>query len=98
MSERRRFWWLAFFGVLAILCLRDPKAFFRAEFWAEDGAEFFTGTLTGGISSVFWPVTGYFLFIPRLLASLTMLFPVVAAPYLYVGFCSVISAAVMAFF
>jgi hypothetical protein len=67
----------------ALIALRNPAAVFRAEFWAEDGTEFFRTALAHGASSLVMPVYGYNLLLARCIAFMATLFPVLCTPYIY---------------
>jgi hypothetical protein len=90
--------WAAFLSCFVVIVLHDWPAVFRGEFWAEDGVELFTCALSRGVPCLWQPVTGYHLFVPRLLALISNGFPVVAVPYLYGALCAVINAAIFAWF
>jgi len=82
----------------AILALRNPAAIFRAEFWAEDGTEFFSAALAHGAASLAMPVFGYLLTLARAIAWGATFFPVVGTPFLYAAAALAIDAFTLAYF
>ena len=101
-SERVRakdiFWFLCFCVVLgALLVMRRPDAIFAAQFWAEDGnIIFFQQFYRQG--SLFTPIEGYFLLLPRLVGMIADFFPVLWAPLIYNLFGVAIAAVCCAWF
>jgi hypothetical protein len=63
--------------LVAIIVVRDPTPLLRAEFWAEDGAEFFAMALTHGIQSLWTPVYSYHFLASRMIAHTATWLPVV---------------------
>jgi hypothetical protein len=84
--------------VAGLIALRNPAAVFRAEFWAEDGTEFFRTALGQGVSSLWIPVFGYQFFLSRAIAWAATLVPVVATPSIYAGACLVLNAVSVGYF
>jgi hypothetical protein len=84
--------------VAALIVLRNPAAVLRAEFWAEDGTEFFRTALARGASSLWTPVFGYQFFVSRAIAWAATFPPVVATPYLYAAACLVLNAVSVGYF
>jgi hypothetical protein len=72
--------WLA--GV-AILVLRQPDALLHANFWGEDGWNWFPEAYAAGWHSLAWPHTGYLQTAPRLVALATQPFPLAWGPTLF---------------
>ncbi len=58
----------------AVLYYKRPDAFYHSQFWAEDGAIFFTDAYHYGYISLFNICMGYFHFYPRLVFELALLF------------------------
>lgn len=80
----------------AIVCgvlifMRTPQALLRAEFWAEDMTEFFLSAMHLGAKSVLTPVYGYLFLVERLVAWVATFLPVLWAPYVYAGFCFLVT-------
>ncbi len=71
------------FCIFGILVLREPKCITHPEFFAEDGAVFFTQQLVLGPSAIFKTSAQYLHIVPRLLALVTSAFPISWAPLLY---------------
>jgi hypothetical protein len=84
--------------VAVIIFVRDPTPFLRAEFWAEDGPEFFATALTHGIQSLWTPVYGYHFLTSRMIAYTATWLPVVWSPYIYAWSCLAMSAVTTAYF
>ena len=75
---------LVFIVALAILISRRPDAFFKAQFWAEDGVVWYSDAYNAGIiHSLFLPHAGYFQTISRLTASIAQFFPLAYAPFIF---------------
>lgn len=72
---------LIFFCVCALWVTKRPDAIFHAQFWAEDGRVFFGDAYNfGPWTALLRPNVGYFHAVPRLGASLALLFPLSLAP------------------
>lgn len=74
------------FGALlaAILLLRSPESLLYPQFWAEDGTVFFQDAFNDGFwSTILQPVSGYLHTFPRLVAGLSLLFPMERAPLVF---------------
>jgi hypothetical protein len=84
--------------VAVIIFVRDPTPLLRAEFWAEDGPEFFATALTHGIQSLWTPVYGYHFLASRIIAYTATWLPVVWSPYVYAWSCLATSAVTTAYF
>jgi hypothetical protein len=84
--------------VAVIVFVRDPTPLLRAEFWAEDGPEFFAAALTHGIQSLWTPVYGYHFLASRMIAYTATWLPVVWTPYIYAWSCLAMSAVTAAYF
>jgi hypothetical protein len=83
----------AFIITFVVLYLRRPDVLNYAQFWCEDGKIFFLQQLALGFpQAAATPYAGYLLIIPRLIAGLAALFPIVAAPYIYSFFCLAIAS------
>src|SRR5437868_4626971 len=74
-----------YFLIAAIIAFRNPLPLTRAEFWAEDGSQFFGDALNLGVKGVITPFFGYHFFLCRVIAYLATFFPVVYAPLIYNG-------------
>jgi hypothetical protein len=101
-SARRRAaeWHLAvpFLLVAALIVARNPSPILRAEFWAEDGPEFFALAVTQGWKSLYTPVYGYQFLLSRMIAYCATFFPIVAAPYIYAAGCLLFNAVAIGYF
>lgn len=73
---------VGFFGLaLLILLSRHPHAIFGAQFWAEDGAYWYADAYNQGfLSSLTATSVGYFQTLSRLVAGVSLLFPLKNAP------------------
>jgi hypothetical protein len=80
------------------LVWRNPLAFFRPEFWAEDGACFFREAILQGNSALFAPLGGYQNLISRIVAAVATLFSPAFTPVIYSTFAFVLSACLLGFF
>jgi len=67
----------------AILVLRQPAALLRANFWGEDGWNWYPEAYAAGWRCLAWPHTGYLQTAPRLVALATQPFPLAWAPTLF---------------
>ena len=83
----------AFFLSVAVVVLKTPDALRLPQFWAEDGAVFFSQQWGHLIPRIFVPYGGYLNVIPRTVAWLATAVPVVYAPMFYVVASILISAA-----
>lgn len=96
-SERRVFalFGAVFTAVLTISFFRRPEMLLTPQFFAEDGSIFFRDAYQLPLwNSVFVPVAGYYLFIPRLIAALVVkLGPLNWAPLLFNATSLLIAAA-----
>jgi hypothetical protein len=64
--------------------LRNPTTFTRPELWAEDGAVWFSGAYNHGwVSQLVVTHTGYLQTLPRLVAGIGLLVPLVRLPLLF---------------
>ncbi len=81
----------------SLIVLRNPAAVFRAEFWAEDGSQFFRTALLHGISSLAMPVYGYCNSLARVIAWLATPFPVVWTTYFYAAAALAVNAFTVAY-
>jgi hypothetical protein len=73
---------LAFLIAFLVLFLRRPDALLNAQFWAEDGAVWFSKIFNQGfIGPLFSPQDGYFQTISRLTMGIAALFPLEMAPF-----------------
>ena len=95
--NRKASLFLAYFLPAILIAWRMPHALFRAEFWAEDGTEFFQ-TAFLGVQSLWTPVWGYHFFWCRLIAFAATAFPVVWIPYLYAAACLVTTSFCLGYF
>lgn len=90
-------WWVRFallvLTIFVLFVLRRPDALTNPQFWAEGGTIFFRDQLlSGGFDVIFTPYAGYLHPIPRLMAMLASLFPIVYAPLIYNTFALVIAS------
>ncbi|MFZ1137255.1 MAG: hypothetical protein WAN69_20070 [Candidatus Korobacteraceae bacterium] len=77
----RRFILLSFVLIVAAIISRRPDALFNPQFWAEDGAVWFTDAYnTGVIHALSLPIGGDFQTFPRLAVAIAMMFPLHLAP------------------
>src|SRR5512139_1888487 len=68
----------------ALLLLRNPASLLHPQFWAEDGTLFFQQAFDSGfLSTVLQPASGYLHAFPRLVAGLSLLFPMEQAPLVF---------------
>ena len=64
--------------------MRRPDALLNAQFWAEDGAFWYADAYNAGPwISLFQPENGYFQTISRLVAGISLLFPLRDAPLFF---------------
>lgn len=73
-------------GVLlaALLLLRNPESLLHPQFWAEDGTVFFQDAFNSGFfKTLLRPVSGYLVAFARLVAGLSLLFPMEQAPLVF---------------
>src|SRR5690348_16244714 len=74
----------AVFGLVAVLSVaaivsRRPDAVFHAQFWGDEGI-FYADAYTLGWHALLKPLNGYILILPRLVATMALLFPLRWAP------------------
>ncbi|QNT78663.1 hypothetical protein [Entomobacter blattae] len=82
-----------------ILIARRPDLLTNAQFWAEDGKVWYADAYNFGIlHSLTLPITGYFQTFSRLIASLSLLFPLLYAPLIYNLIALVVRVLVLTFF
>ena len=68
----------------ALLLLRSPGSLLHPQFWAEDGTLFFQEAFNHGfLATVLQPASGYLHSFPRLVAGLSLLFPMEQAPLIF---------------
>jgi hypothetical protein len=68
----------------ALLLLRSPGSLLHPQFWAEDGTLFFQQAFNEGfLRTVLRPFSGYLHLFPRLVAGISLLFPMEAAPLVF---------------
>lgn len=68
----------------ALLLLRSPGSLIHPQFWAEDGALFFQDAFNQGfLATALQPASGYLHSFPRLVAGLSLLFPMELAPLVF---------------
>ena len=68
----------------ALLLLRRPASLLHPQFWAEDGTLFFQEAFNHGfLKTVLQPAFGYLHSFPRLVAGLSLLFPMAHAPLIF---------------
>jgi hypothetical protein len=86
-------------AVLALLAARVPLYWRTGEFVAEDGWVFFADAWNLAFpGSLLLPYAGYFHVLPRLLAELCTLLPVVSQPYAYAALGLALNAAILSAF
>jgi hypothetical protein len=91
--------WLTFLLISFTIVVRNPHAFFRAEFWAEDGINLFSEAFRLGWHSLFLPLVGYHNFASRAIALIAVkLFPMVAVPYVFSFSVLILGAWVFSYF
>jgi hypothetical protein len=75
--------------ILAILFLRRPAQFLYPAVWVEDGAFFIPEALHDGFWSIFRPISGYLILIPRCLTWISLQFPLEWYPAIstFLGVC-----------
>ena len=73
----------AFVGFFLLLTLRHPGMPFIAEFWGEDGWEWYPEAYNYGWWHIFYPHTGYLQTISRLVGILVQPFPLTWGPSLF---------------
>jgi len=71
---------MVFAVAFLIVCSRRPDALLQAQFYAEDGAVFYTAAYQFGLHSLLIPYGGYLHTLLRLTALLAQLFPLAIAP------------------
>jgi len=72
---------LGFALALLVMIMRRPEIITHAQFWAEDGRNWYAEAYNGGpISSLLYPHTGYFQTYPRLAMALALAVPMQWAP------------------
>jgi hypothetical protein len=75
---------LMFFAIgFLIVCSRRPDAIVIPQFYAEDGIVFYSDAYSLGVHSLLSPHGGYFQIVPRLVALLAQLFPLLSAPLIF---------------
>jgi hypothetical protein len=89
-------WTWAFFLSVSALVMKAPDAFRVPQFWAEDGAVFFVQQWRHVAPQLFAPYAGYLVIIPRTIACIAKLLPVMYAPVIYVFCATLIGAAALA--
>ena len=68
----------------ALLLLRSPGRLLHPQFWAEDGTVFFQDAFNHGfLQTILQPASGYLHSFPRLVAGLSLLFPMEQAPLVF---------------
>ncbi|SDQ32670.1 hypothetical protein SAMN05443245_0928 [Paraburkholderia fungorum] len=89
---------LIFVCALLLLWYRAPTRIEHGYLWAEDAAIFITQAYDAGRHSFFLSYSGYWHFVPRLVAWLQMrTTPLTAAPYFFVWACVLITALTSAY-
>jgi hypothetical protein len=76
-------WWLAFGLSLLVLAYKAPDSLSSPQFWAEDGAIFFSQQYGRALPALFVSYASYLHAVPRLVAWLATAFSAVHAPALY---------------
>lgn len=75
--------WAAFLASLLMLFVKSPDALLLPQFWAEDGAVFFSEQQYRAWPPMLKEYAGYLHFAPRLIAWLGSLFPIEHQPLIY---------------
>ena len=88
---------LAVFFVFTVLLGKNPFAYLRPEFWAEDGLVFFKDAFELGTRSLFMPLGGYQNFIPRLLALFATILPTQSVPHFFAFTAVILSTLMLSF-
>ncbi|GBR69610.1 hypothetical protein [Gluconobacter kanchanaburiensis] len=78
--------WLGLLVFAGLLFFRAPNILLHAQFWGEDGWNWYPEAYHLGLSSLFLPHTGYFQTISRLIALVGAPFPLAWNPTIYAGF------------
>ena len=97
LARRHRFL-LAFMAALVGLIAKAPEAITQAQFWAEDGVQFFASQFGQAWPQFFIPYAGYLHTIPRFVAWVASLFPYAQAPLIYNASATLIDAWAIAYF
>ena len=80
-TDRSEPWYALLVGCLGTGLLWARAPFATSNFYAEDGASFFSGARSSGLfESLKEPVAGYFPFIPRLIGAIRAQVPITKAP------------------
>jgi hypothetical protein len=74
---------LAFLLAALVLALKAPDALTNAQFWAQDGSEFFLAQHGHLLPRIFLPAEGQFHLLPRLIAGMAVPFASAHAPLIY---------------
>jgi hypothetical protein len=74
---------LAFLLAALVLALKAPDALTNAQFWAQDGSEFFLAQHGHRLPRFFLPAEGQFQLLPRLIAGVAIPFASAYAPLIY---------------
>jgi len=83
-SMRPEWWLVAAAAVAAVLLLSHlPSLAFHAQFYADDGGWYQAAYAQGPLRSLLHPAAGYVVMLQRLVASASLVLPVVAAPTLF---------------
>jgi hypothetical protein len=101
MSRQSR-WWLVVAAVLtaALWLSHMPALLFHAQLYADDGGWYQGAYTLGPLSSLPHPAAGYFVLFQRLIASISLLLPIIAVPTFFnivalgvqiVGICYLVS-------
>ncbi|MDX9856133.1 MAG: hypothetical protein RBS86_04960 [Candidatus Moranbacteria bacterium] len=84
---------IAFFVAVLIIILRRPDAVMNAQFWAEDGTVWFSKAYNeGGLKSLLQPQNGYYQTISKLVAWISLAFPLKFAPFIFNSIAIIIKA------
>lgn len=66
-----------------LVVLRRPDALLNPQFWAEDGSIWYADAYNKGLIALFTPQQGYMQTLPKLVAVLSLLFPLSFAPLIF---------------
>ncbi len=67
----------------AVVISRRPDAVTNPQFFAEDGLWYSQAYNSGALDTLLWPYAGYLQVLPRLVASISLAFPLAVAPALF---------------
>jgi len=84
LFDTRRQHIIIFAVCFVLLLTRRPDAILNAQFWAEDGKDWYANAYNlGAVKSLFMAHDGYFQTISRITASIAQAFPLIWAPLIF---------------